>query len=75
MVALPADIPVTVPATFTDATAAFDVPHVPLGVVLVSVVALPIHTVDVPPIAATAGAVPTVTVLVRAIIPQLLIMA
>ena len=62
IVAVPAVTPVTLPVIeFTVATAAFDVVHTPPDVVLVKIVAEPIHAFVVPPIAASVGNALTLT--------------
>ena len=72
MVALPAATPVTTPPA-TVATEAFDEVHVPPEVASVKVVLEPVHTVNVPAIAAgAAGTVPTVTAAVAVELPQAL---
>ena len=62
IVAVPAVTPVTLPViVFTVATAALDVVHTPPDVVLVKIVAEPIHAFIVPPIAASVGNAFTLT--------------
>jgi len=62
IVAVPAVTPVTLPVIeFTVATAASDVVHTPPDVVLVKIVAEPIHAFIVPPIAASVGNAFTLT--------------
>jgi len=55
MVAVPAPTPVTTPAPDTVATATSELAHAPNGVVLLSVVVWPTHTVAVPVIVAGTG--------------------
>ena len=50
--AVPVDIPVTIPETSTVAIAVFPLDQVPDGVVFVNVVAVPMHSVPVPDMAA-----------------------
>ena len=62
IVAVPAVTPVTFPVIeFTVATAALDVVHTPPDVVLVKIVAEPIHAFVVPAIAASVGNAFTLT--------------
>ena len=62
IVAVPAVTPATAPVIeFTVATAALDVVHTPPDVVLVKIVAEPIHAFVVPAIAASVGNAFTVT--------------
>ena len=69
---MPAATPVTTPPD-TVATEAFEEVHEPPDVASVKVVLEPVHTVNVPAIAAgAAGTVPTVTAAVAVELPQAL---
>lgn len=74
MVAPPADIPLTPPAADTEAIAALLLLQTPDGVASVRVTTLLMTTVELPDIAATVGAVLTVTAgVVATTLPQLLV--
>ena len=64
MVVVPSSIPITAPAALTVPMAVFELLHVPPGVVLLSVVVLPSHTVVVPVIAAGVALTTTLMVVV-----------
>ena len=70
MVAVPAELPVTIPAVPTEATEELLLVHEPPVVVLLSVVVLPVHTVAVPVIVPADGVLVTVTICVAVLEPQ-----
>ena len=73
MVDVPAAIPATTPvAGSMVATAVFTDVHAPPPVALLSVVVLPAQTVAVPVIVPVPGSVPTVTTVVAAAVPHML---
>ena len=73
MVVAPADTPYTVPLVFTVATDVVRLDQVPPDVPSVSVVDVPLHSVDEPEIAATTGTVITVTVATEDVVPHELV--
>jgi hypothetical protein len=71
IVVLPAATPVTTPVAFTVAVAVLAVDHTPPVVAFAKAVVAPAHTVVVPVIAATTGALLIVTVVVTALVHPL----
>lgn len=70
MVAIPEDIPLTIPVVPTVPIAVFEDDHTPPDVELESVVVEPVHTLVAPPVvAATVGVALTVTIFV-AVLPH-----
>ena len=74
MVVVPAESPLTVPAV-TEATVVLLLLHTPPGVVQARVVLLPVQTVAVPVMGATATGAFTVALTVDATVPQALVTA
>jgi hypothetical protein len=69
---MPPDTPFTTPVELTDATPALLLLHVPPGEVFVSVVLVPVHTLDAPVIGAIGVALVTFIIAMALLLPQLL---